>query len=172
VQSAGLNQGSVFTIRLPVSEQATLSPPDNGDDFPPHPQAAEPRRVLVADDFPESAQLLARLLEQDGNDVRVALDGLEAIEIAEKFQPDVALLDIAMPKVNGYEAAIKIRQQSWGKNIILIALTGWGQQQDRRRTKEAGFDVHLTKPVDYQAIAKLLDDLAANVLHANPPATP
>jgi PAS domain S-box-containing protein len=172
VQSAGLNQGSVFTIRLPVSEQAILSPPDNGDDFPPHPQAAEPRRVLVADDFPESAQLLARLLEQDGNDVRVALDGLEAIEIAEKFQPDVALLDIAMPKVNGYEAAIKIRQQSWGKNIILIALTGWGQQQDRRRTKEAGFDVHLTKPVDYQAIAKLLDDLAANVLHANPPATP
>jgi CheY-like chemotaxis protein len=67
-----------------------------------------------------------------------------------------------MPKLNGYEAARKIRQQSWGKKVILIALTGWGQQQDRRRTKEAGFDVHLTKPVNYQAIAKLLDDLSGD----------
>jgi CheY-like chemotaxis protein len=122
--------------------------------------STEPRRVLVVDDFPESAQLLARLLRKDGNNVRVALDGLEAIETAAQFQPDIVLLDIAMPKLNGYEAANKIRQQPWGKKAILIALTGWGQQQDRRRTKEAGFDMHLTKPVNYRAIAKLLNDLS------------
>jgi CheY-like chemotaxis protein len=75
-----------------------------------------------------------------------------------------------MPKLNGYEAANKIRQQPWGKNIILIALTGWGQQQDRRRTKEAGFDVHLTKPVNYQAIAKLLNDLSGDARIRNRPA--
>ncbi|MDH3444712.1 MAG: response regulator, partial [Deltaproteobacteria bacterium] len=120
------------------------------------------RRVLVADDFPESAELLARLLRQDGNEVRIALNGLEAVETAEVFQPDIVLLDIAMPKLNGYEAASKIREQPWGKKAILIALTGWGQYQDRRRTKEAGFDVHLTKPVNYQAIAKLLEDLTGD----------
>jgi CheY-like chemotaxis protein len=134
------------------------------------PPAPGLRRVLVADDFPESAQLLARLLQQDGNDVRVALDGLEAVETAAQFHPDIVLLDIAMPKLNGYEAASKIRQEPWGKNIILIALTGWGQQQDRSRTKEAGFDVHLTKPVNYQAIAKLLNDLSGDACGAKPPA--
>jgi PAS domain S-box-containing protein len=162
VQSAGLNRGSEFLVRLPVIARPVLTVHDvelNADAKPP---STTLRRVLVADDFPESAQLLARLLRQDGNEVRVALDGLEAVETAVQFQPDIVLLDIAMPKLNGYEAARKIRQQSWGKKVILIALTGWGQQQDRRRTKEAGFDVHLTKPVNYQAIAKLLDDLSGD----------
>jgi PAS domain S-box-containing protein len=163
VRSSGLNQGSEFVVRLPVlatpaavvshgNENENIAIPANGK-----------RRVLVADDFPESAQLLARLLRQDGNEVRVALDGSEAVETARQFQPDIVLLDIAMPKLNGYEAAAQIRQQPWGKKAILIALTGWGQQQDRRRTKDAGFDVHLTKPVNYQAIAKLLKDLSSDV---------
>jgi signal transduction histidine kinase/CheY-like chemotaxis protein len=170
VQSAGLNRGSEFIVRLPVIERPSLTLYDTEGNHRPRQQVTEQRRVLVADDFPESARLLARLLQQDGNDVRVALDGLEAVETAAQFQPDIVLLDIAMPKLNGYEAASKIRQQPWGKNVILIALTGWGQQQDRRRTKEAGFDVHLTKPINYQAIAKLLNELSGDARIANPPA--
>jgi PAS domain S-box-containing protein len=162
VHSQGIDRGSEFIVRLPVTahQPATLHESGSSENVAlPH---NGQRRVLVADDFPESAQLLARLLRQDGNDVRVALDGHEAVETAASFQPDIVLLDIAMPKLNGYEAARKIRQQPWGKRTILIALTGWGQQQDRRRTREAGFDVHLTKPVNYQAIAKLLNDLSGD----------
>ena len=170
VESAGLNQGSEFIVRLPVIGSPSPASRDVERIYSAKPQVTGQRRVLVADDFPESAQLLARLLRQDGNDVRVALDGLEAVDTAAQFHPDIVLLDIAMPKLNGYEAASKIRQQPWGKNIILIALTGWGQQQDRRRTKEAGFDVHLTKPVNYQAIAKLLNDLSGDARMGNRPA--
>ena len=116
-------------------------------------------RILVADDFPQSADTLARLLRQEGNEVQVAQDGNEAFDAAEEFRPDVVVLDIAMPKLNGYEAARKIRAQPWGKQMVLIALTGWGQQQDRRRTQDAGFDAHLTKPVNYEAIMELLASL-------------
>jgi PAS domain S-box-containing protein len=163
VCSAGLNQGSEFTVRLPVisTPAAALleSSDEKNDGMAP---SAGQRRVLVADDFPGSAHLLARLLRQEGNDVRIALDGLEAVETAAQFHPDIILLDLAMPKLSGYEVASKIRQQPWAKKVILVALTGWGQQQDRRRTKEAGFDVHLTKPVNYQAISKLLNDLTGD----------
>ena len=89
-------------------------------------------------------------------------DGMEAFEGAEKFRPDVVVLDIAMPKLNGYEVARKIREQSWGEDMVLIALTGWGQKQDRQRTQEAGFDAHLTKPVNYEAIMEILVKLAPN----------
>jgi CheY-like chemotaxis protein len=125
------------------------------------PIAPRCRRILVADDFPESAATLARLLQQDGNDVQTAQDGIEAFEAAERFRPDVVVLDIAMPKLNGYEAARKIREQTWGKDLVLIALTGWGQQQDRQRTQAAGFDAHLTKPVNYDAIMEILAKLSA-----------
>jgi PAS domain S-box-containing protein len=162
VRSDGLDKGSEFVVRLPViPSPAGVLCQVNGSDNLTLPVNGK-RRILVADDFPESAQLLARLLRQDGNDVQVALDGLEAVEAAGQFLPHIILLDIAMPKLDGYEAAAKIRQQPWGKKAILIALTGWGQQQDRRRTKQAGFDVHLTKPVNYRAIAKLLDDLSGD----------
>jgi CheY-like chemotaxis protein len=160
VRSDGLNQGSEFIVRLPVipSPGSVVRLANANDNAAV--AADEKRRVLVADDFPESAQLLARLLRQDGNDVRVALDGLEAVETAAQFQPHIVVLDIAMPKLNGYEAAAKIRQQPWGKKAILVALTGWGQQKDRRRTEEAGFDVHLTKPVNYRAISQVLKELS------------
>ncbi|HLN85805.1 MAG TPA: response regulator, partial [Candidatus Limnocylindrales bacterium] len=95
----------------------------------------------------------------DGSEVRVAQDGAEAFETAAEFRPDVVVLDLAMPKLNGYEAARKIRAQPWGKHMVLIALTGWGQQQDRRRTQDAGFDAHLTKPVNLGAIMDLLAKL-------------
>jgi PAS domain S-box-containing protein len=161
VRSDGRDRGSEFIVRLPTiaKQDAPAYAQAAGDAGP---GAAARRRILVADDFPESAQLLARLLRRDGNDVRVALDGLEAVEAAREFQPHIILLDIAMPKLDGYEAATQIRKQGWGKNAILIALTGWGQQQARFRTKEAGFDVHLTKPVNYQAISRLLNELCAH----------
>jgi CheY-like chemotaxis protein len=114
----------------------------------------------VADDFPQSAETLARLLQQDGNEVQVVQDGAAAVEAAAQFHPDVVLMDIAMPKLDGYEAAKQIRQQPWGKEMVLIALTGWGQQQDRRRTQDAGFDAHLTKPVNYEAIMTVLANLS------------
>lgn len=159
VRSAGLKQGSEFIVRLP-----TLATYDAMRDTQASINAAESavassRRILVADDFPESANTLARLLRQEGNQVEVAHDGLEALEVAERFCPDVILMDIAMPKLNGYEAAQKIREQAWGQKILLVALTGWGQQQDRQRTRAAGFDAHLTKPINFTAIKELLDKM-------------
>ncbi len=155
-RSAGVNRGSEFIVRLPVLQISShaVEPAQvqqNGAHAP-----TRCRRILVADDFPQSAETLAQLLRHEGYDVRVAQDGIEAFQTAAEFRPDVIVLDIAMPKLNGYEAARKIREQPWGKEILLIALTGWGQQQDRRRTKEAGFNAHLTKPVNYNAIIELL----------------
>jgi len=159
VRSAGLNRGSEFIVQLPVlpypSKRTAQQQLQNNDDMVP----LLSRRILVADDFPQSAETLARLLRQEGNEVEVAQDGIEAVESAARFLPDVVVLDIAMPKLDGYEAARKIREQPWGKHMVLIALTGWGQQQDRRRTQEAGFDAHLTKPVNYEAIMELLANL-------------
>jgi len=156
-RSAGINQGSEFIARLPIlSDQPSTKP------FPPshdHVKTPAVRRILVADDFPESANALAKLLRSDGNEVQVAEDGFEALDAAARFRPHVVVLDIAMPKLNGYDAARIIREQPWGKNMILIAMTGWGQQQDRRRAKENGFDAHLTKPVKYEAFLAALDQL-------------
>jgi CheY-like chemotaxis protein len=113
-------------------------------------------RVLVADDNEDSAETMAMLLEALGNDVRVAHDGAQAVEQAESFRPHVALLDIGMPRVDGYEAARRIRSQEWGRGMVLVALTGWGQDDDRRRSQEAGFDRHLIKPVDIEALQQVL----------------
>ena len=156
VRSAGVHRGSEFIVRLPVLPN--LSHPV--EPFLVQQNGARPparcRRILVADDFPQSAETLAQLLRRDGYEVWVAQDGIEAFQTAAEFRPDVIVLDIAMPKLNGYQAARKIREQPWGKDIVLIALTGWGQQQDRRRTQEAGFNAHLTKPVNYSTIMELL----------------
>ncbi|HEX6864459.1 MAG TPA: response regulator, partial [Thermoanaerobaculia bacterium] len=114
------------------------------------------RRILVVDDNRDSAESLSLLLQVTGNEVRTAFDGLEAVEEAERFRPDVVLLDIGMPRLNGYEAARRIRGEPWGKEMLLIAQTGWGQEEDRRLSREAGFDAHLTKPVDHLKLLKLL----------------
>lgn len=114
------------------------------------------RRVLVADDNEDSCETMAMLLEALGNEVRVAHDGAQAVEQAGDFRPHVALLDIGMPRVDGYEAARRIRAEEWGKAIVLVALTGWGQDEDRRRSQEAGFDRHLIKPVDIEALQRVL----------------
>ena len=157
-RSAGVHRGSEFIVRLPMLQSASLTvePAALLEKESRALESRRCRRILVADDFPQSAETLAQLLRREGFEVRIAQDGIEAFQTAAEFRPDVVVLDIAMPKLNGYEAARKIRAQPWGKDIVLIALTGWGQQQDRQRTQDAGFTAHLTKPVNYNAIMELL----------------
>ncbi len=99
------------------------------------------------------------LLKISGHETAMAYDGMQAIETAEQFGPDVVLLDIGLPKLNGFDAARRIRQQPWGKNMVLVALTGWGQERERAKSKEAGFDYHLVKPVDYTTLMALFTSL-------------
>jgi CheY-like chemotaxis protein len=110
----------------------------------------------VVDDNEDAADSLAMMLQMMGNEVRTAHDGLEGVELAATFRPDLVLLDIGMPRLNGYDACRRIREQPWGKNVLLVALTGWGQEEDKRRSHEAGFDTHLVKPVEPEALEKLL----------------
>jgi CheY-like chemotaxis protein len=123
------------------------------------PVRATRHRLLIVDDLEDNADTLAMLLELKGHEVHTAYDGDEAIAAAEKFQPEVVLLDIGMPKLNGYDACRHIRRQPWGKGMFLIALTGWGQDDDRRLAEEAGFNHHLVKPADPAALLQLLASL-------------
>ena len=111
----------------------------------------------MVDDNIDAAQSLAMLLAVCGHETHVAHDGLAAIDAAERLRPDVILLDIGLPKVNGFEACRQIRQRPWGKDVVIIALTGWGQDVDRRRSQESGFDHHIVKPVEHAALVKLLE---------------
>jgi CheY-like chemotaxis protein len=120
-----------------------------------------PRRILVVDDNRQAADSLAVLLRLDGHEVATAYDGLEAVAVAEQYRPHLALLDIGMPNLNGYEAARRIRDLPASAHTRLVALTGWGQEEDRRRAAEAGFDSHLVKPVDPEALDRLLRDVPA-----------
>jgi CheY-like chemotaxis protein len=116
-------------------------------------------RILVVDDNRDAASSLTRLLEFSGCTVRMAHDGVEAMETARRYRPDVVLLDIGMPKMNGYDTARAIRHEPWGQRIVLIAVTGWGNDEDRRKSEEAGFDRHLVKPVDPRSLMQLLSEL-------------
>jgi PAS domain S-box-containing protein len=154
-RSGGIGRGSEFVVRLPIvdvpiprepaetAEGRTLS-------------SARKRRVLVVDDNRDAADTLAMMLAIMGHETRTSYDGLEAVQAAADFRPGVVLLDIGLPKMNGYEAARHLRQQPWGKGMVLIALTGWGQEEDKRRALEAGFDHHLTKPVEAGVLERLL----------------
>jgi CheY-like chemotaxis protein len=117
------------------------------------------RRILIADDYPNAALSMARRLIVAGYEVETASDGFQAIEAAEKFRPDIVLLDISMPKLNGYETARRIRAQAWGLEMAIVALTGWDEEEDRQRSRDAGFDAHLVKPVGEKALAQLLATL-------------
>lgn len=155
--SEGLKKGSEFVVRLPILGKS--------EDLPEEPMRNEPakvragRRVLVVDDNVDSAESLLLLLEIFGHEVKMVHDGLAAVETAASFRPEVVLLDIGLPKLNGYEVAQRIRQESWGNDVELIALTGWGQEEDRRRSREAGFNHHLVKPVDPDELAEHLSEL-------------
>jgi CheY-like chemotaxis protein/two-component sensor histidine kinase len=159
VRSDGINRGSEFIVHLPVLPVTGMNEDIEITDTIVPATSNRSRRILVADDFPQSAAILARLLRQDGNEVQVAQDGIQAVETAAEFRPDVAVLDIAMPKLDGFDVARMIREQPWGKNMFLIALSGWGQQLDRQRSKEAGFDAHLTKPAKYETLMEILNHL-------------
>jgi CheY-like chemotaxis protein len=156
-RSAGPGQGSEFIVRLATINAPQLAPQAalDSDDRAPEPVA---RRILVADDNRDAADSLGLLLQMGGNDVRIAYESHHALRLADEFRPDTALLDIGMPDMNGCDLARSLRGQAWGERMLLIAVTGWGQAEDRRRTREAGFDAHLVKPVDHAVLLRLLAD--------------
>lgn len=157
--SDGLERGSEFRIVLPdaVAEPQTADASCAVSDAPP--VAARPLRVLVADDNRDSAESLGMLLELSGHEVFLAHTGVDALSVASDRKPDAALLDIGMPGMNGYEVAAHVRREAWGKSMTLIAITGWGQEDNKRMAREAGFDHHLTKPMDTAVLENLLADI-------------
>jgi signal transduction histidine kinase/CheY-like chemotaxis protein len=160
-RSAGPGRGSEFIVRLPVAivpTDAVAKAPTVEDT----PRRLVSRRVLVVDDNEDSAESLALLLRLGGHLVETAHDGEAALEVADRFQPDAILLDLGMPRLNGYEVCERIRMQPWGQSVLMIAQTGWGQAQDRARTLEAGFDAHLTKPIDPAVVQEMLLRLKAD----------
>jgi len=146
-RSGGTGYGASFLVRLPLASGAKVAPSKSEPG-----SKGEPRRILVVDDNEDAAQSLSLLLETVGHSVRVAFDGDDAVRVAAQFGPELVFLDIGMPKTNGYDAARRMRAESWGKSIHLVALTGWGQEGDRLRAEEAGFDAHLVKPVSPEAV--------------------
>lgn len=148
-----LGQGSILTVKLPSDEE-----PEGAGQRPQGEGAvpAPPLRILVVDDNRDSADSLGMLFRLVGHEVRTAHDGLEAIAAADEFRPDAIVLDIGLPKLDGYEVARQIRRLEWSRKTTLIAVTGWGQAEDKERSEEAGFDHHLVKPVDPSALLELL----------------
>lgn len=153
--SPGPGLGSEFSVTLPL---AKVDQKDRQQAPSPTltPYQSTKHRVLVVDDNHAAAEMLSKVVKMLGNEVRIAEDGKQAVEIAESFRPEIILMDLGMPRMNGYEAARHIRQTDWGKDVLLIALTGWGQQEDRERTTAAGFDMHLVKPAEPSELQKIL----------------
>ena len=156
--SAGVGQGSEFLVRLPI---LAGSPPPPSEPALSSPAPWKPRQILVVDDNHDSAESLAMLLKLSGHETFTAYDGVAAVEAAATLRPEVVLLDIGLPNLNGHDTARRIREQPWGKEMVLIALTGWGQEEDRQRSREAGFDGHMVKPVDPAALMRVLAESSA-----------
>jgi PAS domain S-box-containing protein len=160
-RSRGQNLGSEFQVYLPMLPEPPADAHDTSHDF----ESAKPavkQRILVVDDNADALESLSRLVTLMDNEVRRARDGLEALEVARAFKPDVVLMDLGMPNLDGYEAARRIRQEPWGRAVVLVATTGWGQDEDRRRTAEAGFDRHLVKPISMSALQEVLSSPASS----------
>jgi CheY-like chemotaxis protein len=154
VYSAGLGQGSEFTIGIPrlLIVDAPISTSAAAADTP---SQIAPRRVLVADDNRDSADTMSMFLKLSGHDVHVVYTGAEALDVARRVRPDIGVFDIGMADMSGYDVAERIRHEAWGGQMTLIAVTGWGQDSDKRRALAAGFDHHLTKPVDPDKLERL-----------------
>ncbi|MDP9120800.1 MAG: MEKHLA domain-containing protein [Acidobacteriota bacterium] len=157
--SPGEGRGSTFTLRLPIRQDRTEALPEEPAAARPDSAAGSKRRILVVDDNRDSATSMAMMLQLLGNEIRTAEDGIEAVELAEQFRPQVILMDIGMPRLNGYEATRRIREQPWGRDMKVIALTGWGQDIDRQKSSEAGCEGHLVKPINWPDLEKLLIEL-------------
>jgi PAS domain S-box-containing protein len=156
--SDGLGKGSVFSVWLPVTlETARSWSASMSHEVAPGVRDTASCRVLLVDDNRDLVRSMARLIRILGHDIRVAFDGPEAIHIGSEFKPDVVLMDIGLPKLNGYEAARAIRSTPWGEKMTLVAVTGWGREIDMRRSHESGFDRHLTKPVEPDVLEALLN---------------
>jgi CheY-like chemotaxis protein len=151
--SEGHGRGSTFTIRLPAASRSAGTA-EKSDSAP----RIEKRgaRILVVDDNADMASSLMTLLQLIGNEVEAALDGPSAIEAARRLEPEFVLLDIGLPGMDGYEVARKLRQEPCCKATVIIAVSGYGQEEDRRRSREAGFDHHLVKPVDFDKLISLM----------------
>jgi signal transduction histidine kinase/ActR/RegA family two-component response regulator len=153
--SDGLGCGSEFIVRMPMIQSThldvTATPMESAI------QSGARRRILIVDDNEDGANMLASLLEMSGHEVQTAYDGRVAIEQGRMFKPDLISLDIGLPQMDGYEVCRMIRKEPWGAGIIMVALTGWGQDEDRRKSSEAGFDTHMVKPVDPRALLRLID---------------
>jgi PAS domain S-box-containing protein len=155
--SEGRGRGTSISVRLPIAPAAAAPLRPTKADGGRRPSSTT-HRILIADDNRDAAESMGMLLRLMGNDVRTVFDGVEAVEEAETFRPDLILLDIGMPKLNGYDAARRIREQEWSQSTKLIALTGWGREDDKRKAAEAGFDRHYTKPIDPAALERLIAD--------------
>jgi PAS domain S-box-containing protein len=162
VFSAGPGKGSEFIVRLPAAERASRHV-GTAQDSDPKPAGRPALRVLIADDNSDQADGLALLLQMEGDDVRISYDGPGVLEAARSFRPQVVLLDIGMPGLDGYQVARRLRESQETRRALLVAMTGWGQEEDLRRSREAGFDHHLTKPFEPALIEKLLADYSAAI---------
>jgi PAS domain S-box-containing protein len=158
VHSAGQGQGSEFVVRLPALPDTRTAPAPTA---PSQPARAAGHRILIVDDNADGAESLAMLLQLGGYVTQTAHDGREAVEAAERMRPHAVLLDIGLPGLNGYEVCRRIRDKSWGAGVLLVAVTGWGQEADRQRSRDAGFDTHVVKPIDHDALMRLLATLPA-----------
>jgi PAS domain S-box-containing protein len=155
--SAGLGLGSEFSVVLPGARITPENPPEPRSAGKVASVSSSSRRVLIADDNRDGAESLGMLLESSGHEVHLAHTGPDALAAAETYRPQIAILDIGMPGMDGYQVALNIRRQVWGTPMILIALTGWGQEDDKKRAQRAGFNHHLTKPVDPDALEALFE---------------
>ena len=164
-RSDGVGKGAEFIARLPVVAAAPRREVANTVEGPPTRIAT--CRILVADDNRDAAESMSMVLRLMGNEVRTVHDGLQAVEEAAAFRPDLVLLDIGMPRLNGYDAARRIRAERWGRSIMVVAMTGWGQEEDKRRAAEAGFDRHFTKPVNPAVLEQLIAGLRSHSLRGS-----
>jgi CheY-like chemotaxis protein len=160
-QSDGIGCGTTITIRLPCVAQGEMPAALDAGDGRSSGFRAPACRVLVADDNVDAVDAIAILLRTVGHEVLTAEDGLEALRVGHAFAPDVVLLDLGMPRLNGYETAREIRQQPWGRDVGLVAVTGWGDTKDYDNTRRAGFDAHLVKPADQTELLRIIGTAAA-----------
>lgn len=160
-RSDGPGKGSTFVVHLPASSSVGAAS-EVGTDGAVASSATAARKILVVDDNKDAASSLGMMLRLLGNEVRLAHDGMEAVETAGAYRPELILMDIGMPRLNGYEATRRIREQPWAAGVRIIALTGWGQDEDQRRSREAGCDAHLVKPIDPAALQGVLGELTAS----------